>query len=239
MLILDHVSFRLGHKFLVHDVSLRFRAGMITGILGTNGSGKSTLLRVLSGIWKATGGTLFWNDKDLLSLERRALSRLISLVPQNPQILFDYTVKDVVSMGQYPLEAQNLDGLVEAALRQVDAWHLRERLVTQLSGGERQRVYIARSLVTQSPVVLLDEPCHYLDVRHQRQLWQLLEELRQQGKMVVLALHNLSAAKHYCQETVLLANGEVVASGPFDQVLSAERLEEIFGLAPHQLSDFI
>ncbi len=213
-------------------VFLVFEPGFLYGILPTNGSGKSTLLKTLSRTWAPTRGHLSWQGKNLLHFSRLEMSRTISLVPQNPALYFDFSVYDMVAMGRYPhgsrsLEAQNI---IEEMLMQVDVWHLRNQCLSQLSGGERQRVYIARALATQAPILLLDEPTSHLDLRHQLEIWQLLCGLARKGKLVIAAVHDLSAAQRYCDRLAILHQGRCQATGPYESVMHPQLLQSVFGI---------
>jgi ABC-type cobalamin/Fe3+-siderophores transport system ATPase subunit len=233
MLTTIGLSYNAQDKFLIKDISLSFNLGSIYGIIGPNGSGKTTLLKVLTGIWKASGGNVFWQDKSLFSMDRQMISRTLSLVPQNAQVHFDFTVAEVVEMGTYPREGlTKLDKLkiVQWALELVDAWHLRDCRATHISHGERQRMYIARSLATQSPVLILDEPTSNLDIRHQLDIWKLLRRLVDEKKIVIVSNHDLEATKRYCDCLMVLNHGLCVAQGAFQDIVTPEILASVFGI---------
>lgn len=238
-LITTSLAYKINGKTLLNDISLEFHGGHLHGILGPNGSGKSTLLKLLSGIWKPSTGSIFWNSTPLLEQERQTLSRIISLVPQQPQTLFDFLVEDLVAMGRYAYDRfywHAAEGpLVHEALKVVDAWHLRRRRVNQLSFGERQRVYIARALVTESPILLLDEPTASLDIQHQLEIWQLLERLVQKGKIVIVTTHDLAIAERYCHRVAILNHGRCIGQGEFNSLVTSKLLEEVFGVAEMSL----
>lgn len=228
------LSFAIEGKPLIEKISLEFAAGHLHGILGPNGSGKSTLLKTLTGIWKPSSGTIFWNGKALLEQDRRFISRTISLVPQNPQIHFDFLVEDIVAMGRYPHDRHYSnkaeEHLLQHALTAVDAWHLRNRRVNCLSHGERQRIYIARALITESPVLLLDEPTASLDIRHQIEIWQLLQKLVEKDKIIIVTTHDLAIAERYCHQVAVLNRGKCIGTGNFATVMTPHLLKEVFGV---------
>lgn len=233
-LIAQSLSYAIEGKQLVDEISLEFSAGHLYGILGPNGSGKSTLLKTLSAIWKPTSGKVYWNGKDLHIQDRQSISKTISLVPQNPQILFDFLVEDIVAMGRFPHDAcywnKTQEEHLQYALTIVDALHLRSRRINCLSYGERQRVYIARALITESPILLLDEPTASLDIRHQFEIWQLLQKLVAHGKIVIATTHDLSIAERYCHQVSVLNQGRCIESGVFSQVMTPALLKEVFGV---------
>lgn len=233
MLKIDSLSFKSHEKFLIKNISLEFYPGLIYGIIGPNGSGKTTLLKILTGIWKASSGQVLWQEKDFFSFERQQISQIISLVPQNPQIHFDFTVSEVVEMGTYPcrsLSSQERKKRTQEALELVDALHLRNRQATHISHGERQRIYIARSLATHSPILILDEPTSNLDIRHQIEIWELLLRLKNENKTIIIANHDLHAAKQYCDQIAVLNQGHCVAKGSFTQVMTPDFISSIFGV---------
>lgn len=234
-LSVNSLSFKVEDKFLLEDLCLEFGNGVLHAILGPNGSGKSTLLKVLSGIWKPNKGTVSWNGLSLHTLERRKISQTISLVPQNPQPPFDFLVEEIVSMGRY---AHNVhywktidDPLIHYALNKLNVWHLRHRYINQISHGERQRVYIARALVSESPILLLDEPTANLDLKHQIEIWDLLQHLVEEGKVVIVTTHDLATTETHCQQVTVLHQGKCVGSGSFADLMTPKMLQDVFGVS--------
>ncbi len=224
---------------LIQDISLTFESGTLYGILGPNGSGKSTLLKTMSRIWTPTKGELIWQGQDLLRFSRAAMSQTLSLVPQSPQLHFDFNVYNMVAMGRYPYGCRSSEAYqrIEEALCQVNGWHLRHQLLSQLSGGERQRVYIARALATQAPILLLDEPTSYLDLRHQLEIWQLLRTLAKEDKLIIVAVHDLLAAQRFCDQLVILDRGHCQTAGRYEEIMTPHLLRDIFGVTHHAQSN--
>ncbi len=234
-LIATNLCYSINGNKLLDNVSLELSSGCLHAILGPNGSGKSTLLKILTGIWKLTSGSITWQGAPLLSLKRQEISRIISLVPQNPQPSFDFLVEDIVAMGRYAYNTRYWNAknepLVHQVLHSVDAWHLRHRRINQLSYGERQRVYIARALVTESPILMLDEPTSGLDIRHQIEIWDLLQKLVASGKIIVTTTHDLTIAERYCGNIFVLNEGCCVGNGAFSSLMTPDLLEEVFGIS--------
>ena len=234
MLITENLNLKIKNRTLLHALSLQFEPGYIYGIIGPNGSGKTTLLKVLTGIWKASSGSVLWKGKNLHSYDRKTLSRTISLVSQNAQVNFDFSVAEIVEMGTYvrnELSAAEKKKLIQHALEVVDAWHLCNERASNISHGERQRIYIARSLVTQSPVLILDEPTSNLDIKHQMKIWQLLEHLKSEGKLLIVANHDLSTTKRYFDQLIVLNHGQCVSTGSFQETLTPSILSSVFGVS--------
>lgn len=234
MLQAKSLSYAIDNKLLIRDININFHPGSLYGILGPNGSGKSTFLKTLTGIWKPASGFVLWNQEDLLARSRNEISRTVALVPQNPQVNFDFSVTDMVAMGRYPYRshrqsAEKMD-LLEHVLKTVDVYHLRDRSILKLSHGERKRVYIARALITESPILLLDEPASGLDIKHQIEIWLLLKRLVQEGKIIAVTTHDLAATERYCDQVAIMHNGRCIAQGSSEEVFTHDLLEKVFGV---------
>lgn len=229
MLKVAALSYRHGDQLIVDHVSLEFPVGNLFGILGPNGSGKTTFMKTVAGIWKASSGDVLWHNHLLLKKSRREISQIITFVPQNPQLTFEYSVEDFVAMGRYA-RGERENEMIAQALISVDAWHLRARQVQQLSSGERQRVYIARALATEAPVLLLDEPTASLDIRHQLEIWHLLRKLAAQGKLIIVTNHDLEATVRFCDRIAVFHQGSCIASGACSEALTPARVQEVFGV---------
>ena len=234
-LIANNLCYSIDGKDLLHNISLELSSGSLHAILGPNGSGKSTLLKVLTGIWKLSSGRVLWNGESLLDRERQAISRIVSLVPQSATPSFDFLVEDIVAMGRYPYDTHYWKAtdtsLLEQALNAVDAIHLRRRRINHLSHGERQRIFIARALVTESPILLLDEPTACLDIRHQLEIWKLLQNFVKNGKIVAVTTHDLTIAERYCDQVAVLNHGHCVGKGAFETLMTQKLLQEVFAVA--------
>ena len=204
-------------------------------VVGPNGAGKSTLLRAVGGIVGATG-RIDLGDRPVAGMTRRELARLVAVVPQEPVIPPGMRVVDYVLLGRtahlgfFEAEgAADLDVAVKA-LADLDAGPLADRTVDTLSGGERQRIVIARALAQESPVLLLDEPTTALDVGHQQEVLDLVDRLRAERNLTVLAtMHDLTLAGQYADWLVMLDAGEVVVAGSADEVLTEEAVARHYG----------
>jgi iron complex transport system ATP-binding protein len=231
MLEAKELTYVVDQKKLIHSVSLTFYPKKFYGILGENGAGKSTLLKLLSKIWTPSQGVVRWEGEELHKKNRSSISRLISLVPQTTDIPFDFSVEEVVYMGRHPHDEKIVrSDLLFWALNTVDAWHLKTRLITSLSQGEKQRVIIARALMTEAPILLLDEPASSLDLRHQLEIWNLMKELSQKGKLIIATNHDIALTRRFCDEVIVLKKGEAIAQGPTKTTLTQRLIEEVFGI---------
>lgn len=227
---------RLGGREVLGGLDVHLAPPALTGIVGPNGSGKSTLLRALAGILPLAGGRAWIGGRPLGALSRRELARRVAYLPQGETLSAPFPVEDVVRMGRYPhlglfrAEGSDDELAVERALRSTDALHLRARPVTELSGGERQRVLLARTLATEAPVLLLDEPAANLDVRHALDLLDLLAGEAASGRAVAVALHDLNLAWRFCDFVWLLHAGGIAAQGAPGEVLRSDRVRAAFGV---------
>lgn len=222
----------LSYHTLLQNISAEFAPNKLHAILGPNGSGKSTLLKTLSGIWAPTAGQVLWNNTNIHTLTRAEISRTLSLVPQAPPLPFAFTVTDVVAMGRYASGYSDKDpDLITQALEQVDAQYLHNRPLPELSSGERQRVYIARALVADTPILLLDEPTTSLDIKHQIDIWELLRSLVSPTRTLIVATHDLQATHHYCDNLFILKEGKYQGNH-----LTEDLLQEVFGISSAQMA---
>ncbi|MFD1645224.1 ATP-binding cassette domain-containing protein [Haloarchaeobius litoreus] len=234
MIDIDSVSVSFGDATVLDDVSLAVEPGTFLGLVGPNGAGKTTLLRTVSGALEPDAGTVSLDGDRLDGLGSKAASRRVAVVPQDTTVSFGFTARDVVAMGRTPhrgrFEPSSREDsrAVDEAFARVGAEHLADRRIDELSGGERQTVTIARALAQETPILLLDEPTASLDINHQVETLELVAALVADGKTVVAAIHDLSLAARYCDELALLADGDIVATGLPESVLTRERLAESF-----------
>ena len=232
MLELKNLSFGYpGRPETLSQVEGSWREGEVLGLLGPNGSGKSTLLRVLAGLLPYQGSVQF--EKQELSQQTAAwrASRL-SYLPQQLGFEQPFTAAEVVMMGQFHrLDRWGGGGsreLVKKCLERVGASHLAERAVTRLSGGELQRVRLAQALAQDARAWLLDEPTSAMDLHQQLELVDLFRELREQGKSLLLVLHDLNLARQLCSQVWIMDSGRVLARGIPDEVFASREFEKIF-----------
>lgn len=218
----------------IDGIDARIQTGRCTAILGPNGSGKSTLLRLLLGTLRPAAGELHFRGEALDRWNRRDFARTVGVVPQDEEIAFPITVRELVSMGRYPhLGPLRSPGAadraaVEEALERCDLLPLADRRMQQLSGGERQRARVARALAQQPSVLALDEPTRALDIRHEMEILELTRDLVTAGVTVLLVTHNLNLAARYAERLLLLDRGRVVGDGPPADVLSEQRVRSVY-----------
>jgi iron complex transport system ATP-binding protein len=222
-------------RAIVSDVHIEICAGEVLALVGPNGAGKSTLLSVLSGDVKPSSGSVSIGGRDIRTIRHIELARLRSVLTQENQVSFPFTVTEVVEMGRSPWtrtgDQADDASAVAAAIEATDVAHLAERRYTSLSGGEKARVSLARVLAQRTPTVFLDEPTAALDLRHQEDVMTTARALARQGRAVVVVVHDLSLASAYADRVALIADGRLETVGTPAEVFTAERVERVYGLA--------
>jgi iron complex transport system ATP-binding protein len=228
-------------KPVLRGVSLDVPDDGLVGVLGPNGSGKTTLLRALAGTLRPSRGRVTLDGDDLSHRSRVELARRMAVVPQETHLAFDYSVLEVVLMGRYPhLGTFEVEGpadiaLARAALASTGTLEFQDRPFSTLSGGEKQRVIIASALAqiagSARGLLLLDEPTTALDLAYQLDIAALLREMHRARRIaIVISTHDLNFAAGLCRSLVLLRNGEVLAAGPTEEVLTADTIRSLYGV---------
>ena len=241
MIELDQVTVGYNGQAVLRNISLSFPAGQVTVLLGPNGCGKSTLLKALFGLSQIQSGQIRIMGQDLASFHPEALAREVAYLPQTRRVP-DMTAERLVLHGRfpylsYPRRYSRLDRQIAAqAMEQVGILDIRDQELNTLSGGTRQKVYIAMALAQDTGAVLLDEPNTHLDIAHQLQLMELCRRLADQGKAVVLVLHDLDLAFRYADRIALFHQGQLLIAGDRETVCSSTHLTHAFGVevAPYE-----
>lgn len=232
---LNKLSFGYSGLNVLTDVELEVELGEMLSIVGPNGSGKSTLLKCINRILKTKQNTVFVDGKDTTKLNLKELSRLIGYVPQNSTSAFPFTVFDIVLMGRKPFIewsiSQQDNDIVAETLAFLGISHLAMRHFDELSGGEQQKVVIARALVQQPELLLLDEPTSSLDIKHQLEILCTLKSLTLSSEHAVIAsMHDLNLASRFSDRMVLLKQGHIYAVGTPEDVLTEKNIEIVYGI---------
>ncbi|SIS99252.1 ABC transporter ATP-binding protein [Paracoccus saliphilus] len=229
---------------IVRNLSVSIPSATVTAIIGPNGCGKSTLLRGLGGLIPARSGRVLLGDEDLARLRPAAIARRVTLLPQSPTPPEGIRVAELVSRGRTPwlrpfrpMGARDRYA-IHQAMEATAIADLRDHRVSDLSGGQRQRVWIAMALAQETGWLLLDEPTTWLDLRHQLDLLKLLRRFnRDDNRSIVMVLHDISQAARFADHVIAMRDGEILAQGTPAQVISAEVLEQVFGLASKVIDD--
>lgn len=231
------VCVRLGGKPILHGLDAVFRSGEVTAIVGPNGAGKSTFLSCLAALRRPAAGEVKLDDVSLAAMPPRLRARRIGFIPQTPEIAWAVEARILVGLGRTPfigaggLSAEDARA-IDAAMAAAQVEDLAERDVSTLSGGERARVLIARALAGDPEWLLADEPLSGLDPGHQLDAADLFRRLgHDQGRGVILTLHDLSVAARMADRVLVLAQGRLVADGPPAAALAPDVLARAYGIS--------
>jgi iron complex transport system ATP-binding protein len=238
------VSLAYDQHEVVHDLDLVVPPGMITAVVGANGCGKSTLLRALARLIRPRHGAVLLDGESIVKLPSKEVAKRLGILPQSPQAPDGLAVEDLVSRGRYPHQSlfrqwsPEDEAAVEAALLATDMTELRSRPLDELSGGQRQRAWIAMTLAQQTEILLLDEPTTFLDLAHQIEVLDLLDDLvAVHGRTIVMVLHDVNQACRYADHVVAMRDGRIHAAGAPGDVIDAALVREVFGLEAHVIED--
>jgi len=245
---INHLKFRYGNErrgavspWVLNGLTFEVQAGEILGIIGPNGSGKTSLLKLLAQVLRPREGTIRLFGCEMSAMPQDVIALSVALVPQDTQVVFPFSITEVVLMGRFPHHQQagllggfGWDGpedlrLAEQAMRETDVLHLAARPIGDISGGERQRAIIARALAQEPKILLLDEPTAFLDLHHQLEIGVLLRRLNDERRLtVVLSSHDLNLASQCCDRLLLLDEGTVVRMGRPEEVIRPEVIEPVY-----------
>ena len=232
----EGISLRLGSRSVLHGVDLELFGGEVLGLLGANGAGKTSLLRIATRVLAPESGAVRLFGRPLEAFSRGELARQIALVPQRSEVPFPFPAAEIVRMGRAPhlgllgFESREDVALADRAMEEVGIRDLALRSILELSGGEQQLVAIARGLVQGTPILLLDEPTAFLDLRHRVHVLGVLRRLARSGRAVLVVSHDLALAARFCDRLALLSAGQILAAGTPLQVLTPARLRKAFGI---------
>jgi len=235
-LVLENTVYSYAGGFRLAPVNLSLQEGKFLVLLGPNGSGKSTLFGLMNGLLRPRGGRVLLAGREVHRIPPRERAVRMGLVPQLSDRNFDFTVEEMVRMGRFPhqsLFARESAGdlrMIRTCLERLELDTMANRSIRSLSGGEYQRVLLCRVLVQDPEILLLDEPANHLDLKHQDLLLSLLREETLRGKSVVAVLHDINQALLYGDRGLLLHRGQTVAEGPPEEILTGERIREVYGV---------
>jgi iron complex transport system ATP-binding protein len=228
-------SVTLGGRTVVRDVSLALRPGKVTGLLGPNGAGKSSLMRALAGHLDHAG-TITLDSTPVRDMPDAQRARYIAWLPQQREASWALSVASLVALGRLPWHGWRRtrsaadQQICHGAMQMMQVASLADRPVTELSGGELARVLLARAIAQDTPVLLADEPAAGLDPAHQISMMTIMRQLAGEGRTVLVSMHDLSLAARWCDDLILMRDGEVAASGSPDKVMTARILRDVYGI---------
>ncbi|MDP6142022.1 MAG: ABC transporter ATP-binding protein [Dehalococcoidales bacterium] len=233
---MQNVTLGYKHKVVAKDITLQVKSEEIVGLVGPNGCGKSTIIRALSRVISPYSGRILLNEKNISTISRRDLSRLLGVIPQTPRLPSTFTAFEVVLMGRNPHlglfqhESPKDMDIAWRAMGKTRVQPLAQQKIGELSGGEVQCVAIARVLAQKTKVVLLDEPTANLDIGRQTEILDVIKDMCQEnGLIVIAALHDLNLAAQYCNRLILINNGRIHALGTPTEVITNDNIKEVYG----------
>jgi iron complex transport system ATP-binding protein len=232
------LSLTLGGRQILEGVDIALRPGEMLGLIGPNGAGKSSLLKLLAGLLEPDAGRLRLGEQEYSSIPSEQRARRIAWLAQQGEVHWAVTVETLLELGRAPHlspwqpPTEKDRQVIERVLTDCDLMALRDRAVDTLSGGERARVLLARALATEAQILLADEPVAALDPAHQLDMLSLLANYCSEGRGLILVLHDLPLAAHFCHRLQLLHRGQTLAVGSAEAVLSPEHLQTAYRIQP-------
>ncbi len=230
----ENVTVAYSGKVALHGATLQLQPGSICGLVGMNGSGKSTLFKAIMGFIKPQSGRVLIHGLPTSKVQKQ---NLVAYIPQSEDVDWNFpvSVEDVVMMGRYgymnmlriPSRRDRL--IVLDSLERTHMTEFKDRQIGELSGGQKKRAFLARVLAQQGEVILLDEPFAGVDIKTEKAIVQLLEELRDAGKTILISTHDLTSISTFCDQ-VILVNRTILAYGPTSEVFTSENLARTFGI---------
>jgi len=244
---MQNISLGYNSQPILRDINLKASPSELVGLIGPNGSGKSTIIKAISRVIAPIAGSILLDGKDITGISRIELARLVGVVPQMPLLPSAFTAFDIVLMGRNPhlglfqSEGQRDWALVWQAMDRTITRPLANRRVNELSGGEIQCLLIARVLVQETKVILLDEPTANLDIGRQLEILDMIKTLCVENSYTVLAaLHDLNLAAQYCNRLYLINQGRIHAQGTPAEVITDQNIKEVYGaeecVYPHPIN---
>ena len=228
LLSANRISYRVGDVQLLAEVDVTVLGGELVAVIGPNGAGKSTLVSVLAGDLTPSAGSVEIGGTDIATIDGAELAGLRAALGQSRTPGIPFSVADVVAMGNRRSANRGTPAVAEA-MAAMDVADLADRIVGSLSGGEHTRVELARILVQDTDVILLDEPLAALDIAHEERVMRHLRAVAESGRVVLAVIHDLNAVAAHAHRFVLLNRGRVVADGTAEEVLDAELLSGVYG----------
>lgn len=234
----EGLSLTLGGRNILDQVDIELQPGEMLGLIGPNGAGKSSLLRLIAGLLEANAGSLQLGDGPFSTIPLAQRARRIAWLTQQGEVHWPLSVETLIELGRVPhlapweQPAEKDREAIERVIGETDLQALRQRRFNTLSGGEQARVLLARALATEPEILLADEPVAALDLAHQLDVMSLLSSYCKEGRGVIVVLHDLSLAAHFCHRLQLLHRGKVLAVGSAESVLSPEHLLTAYQVRP-------
>ena len=236
LLNVQNLEFGYGEHKVLTGLDLNLKQGQVTGLIGPNGAGKSTLLKLVAGLLPNYGGRISLKEKDLQKVSPRQRAHLMAYLPQTREVHWPLDVQNVLQLGRFAHHRgfKNMDskgsGIIQKWVQYLSLEKFLERKVTELSGGEQALVLLGRALVTEAPLLLIDEPFSGLDPFYQFKVIEALKTYCLEGGSVLIVFHELALAKRLCDDLALIWQGELKGCGPVETVLKSSVIGEAYGV---------
>lgn len=231
------------NNLIITNLHLTIPVGKITALVGPNGCGKSTLLRGLARLLSPKRGHVYLDGKAIHTLPTKELAKQIGILPQSPVAPEGLTVRELVAQGRYPHQSwfqqwsHTDETITQQAMAITNVASLADRPLDTLSGGQRQRAWIAMALAQETEILLLDEPTTFLDLAYQIEVLDLLHELNEAGRTIVMVLHDLNQACRYAHNLVAMRDGQICAQGNPSIVMTKQMVAAVFGIQARIVPD--
>lgn len=239
----ENLTLAYDNTLIINGLHLTIPTGKITALVGPNGCGKSTLLRGLARLLSPKRGHVYLDGKAIHTMPTKELAKQIGILPQSPVAPEGLTVRELVAQGRYPHQSwfqqwsKQDEEITLEAMAITNIVHFADRPLDTLSGGQRQRAWIAMALAQETDILLLDEPTTFLDLAYQIEVLDLLHELNETGRTIIMVLHELNQACRYAHNLIAMREGQICVQGDPHQVLTAAMVAEVFRINAHIVPD--
>ena len=239
-----NINISYGNVDIVENLNLEIPKGKITTIIGANGCGKSTILKTIARILTAKSGEIYINSKNIKKQSTKEIAKNMAVLPQSPQAPNGLTVEELIAYGRFPHKSgfrsdkKEDKEIVDWALKATGIYEFKNRKIEDLSGGQRQRAWIAMALAQKTDILLLDEPTTYLDLAHQLEVLEVLDELNKKyNTTIVMVIHELNNAARFAHHMIGIKKGKICCEGTPKEVMTKENLRELFNIDSEIVED--
>ena len=230
-----HYNSSQSSNFSLENINIEIEEGDFLSVVGPNGCGKSTLIKIMTGYLHPQGGNISLASRELSNYRSKEIAKKIAYVPQLPASIYPFSVYEIIAMGRFAYldllgfeRGKDKEKIFEIA-KLLELENILHKGINEISGGETQRTFIARALVQDPQILLLDEPNAHLDIKHQLSIFNLLKQLNKEEKLTIITvMHDLNLAKFYSDKILMLKDGEVFLTGKTQDVITKKNIMSVF-----------